>query len=506
VIVETAAGKVEGLERAGILQFRGVPYAWADRFRPPEPAPPWSGVLDATQFGPAAPQEPSASDALFAAEHQDYGEDCLVLNVYTPAADDRRRPVMVWLHGGGFTSGSGHSPYYNGTKLAQHGDVVVVTLSYRLGALGFLYLDHLADEFAGSGVNGIRDQVAALRWVRDNIATFGGDPGRVTIFGESAGAMSVSTLLAAPDAAGLFHGAIAQSGAAENVLVPEAAMQVTDLVLAQLDLSPADFEQLLDLDVDQILTAQSMAATTFLTSRPDPRRPASGHLQLPFQPVVDGGFLPRHPLDAIRDGSAAGIPLIVGTTADEWNLFALGDALGDIGEERLHRRLGRMLGDDGADEAIALYREARPKTRNSSRLWCAMLTDRVFRMPAIRLAEAQLKYTPDVSMYRFDYRSTAMAGVAGACHAIEIPFVFDTVEHPGVKMLLGGVDDGTRLLARRSATAWTTMAQTGRPAHDDLDWPAYDLDRRATCVLNRTTSVLDDPEGDIRAFWNPQGA
>ena len=200
------------------------------------------------------------------------------------------------------------------------------------------------------------------------------------------------------------------------------------------------------------------------------------------------------------------MPLLVGTTADEWNLFAISDMLGDIGEARLRKRLVRMLGDERADEAVELYRTARPKVRNSSKLWCAMLTDRVFRMPAVRLAEAQLRHTADVSMYRFDYRSTAMAGLAGACHAIDIPFVFDTVEHPGVTMLLGGIDDGSRLLARRSATAWTTMAHTGRPAHDDLDWPAYDLDRRATCVLNRETGVLDDPEGDIRAFWNRQGA
>ena len=506
MIVETVAGKVEGLERDGVLQFRGIPYAYADRFRPPEPALPWAGVLDATSFGPSAPQEPSATDALFGVEAQEYGEDCLVVNVVTPAADDTARPVMVWIHGGGFTNGSGRSPYYNATRLALDGDVVVVTVNYRLGALGFLYLDHLAGDLTGSGVNGIRDQIEALRWVRDNIAGFGGDPGRVTIFGESAGAMSVGTLLAAPEAAGLFHAAALQSGAGENVLAPETAMRVTEQVLAHLELTPADVEQLLDLPVHEILTAQSTAMAAALTSRPDPRRPSSGYLQLPFAPVVDGGLLTRPPLDAVRAGSAAGIPLVVGTTADEWNLFAIQDSLGDIGPERLRRRLVRMLGDDRADVAVELYRAARP-TAHSSKLWCAMLTDRVFRMPAVRLAEAQLAHTPDVSMYRFDYRSTAFGGVAGACHAIEIPFVFDTVEHQGVQTLLGGIDDGTRRLARRCSAAWATFARTGRrPAHDDLDWPAYDLSRRATCVLDREPTVLDDPEGDIRAFWNSEGA
>ena len=505
MIVETVAGKVEGLEREGVFQFRGVPYAYADRFRPPEPAPPWSGVLDATRFGPSAPQEPSASDALFGVEDQEFGEDCLVVNVVTPAIDDAARPVMVWIHGGGFTNGSGRSPYYNATRLALDGDVVVVTVNYRLGALGFLYLDHLAGDLTGSGVNGIRDQIEALRWVRDNIAGFGGDPRRVTLFGESAGAMSIGTLLAAPEAAGLFHTAILQSGAAESVMAPEAAMHVTEQVLTQLEITPAEIDRLLDMPVHEILTAQSSAMEAILTSRPDPRRPGSGYLQLPFQPVVDGGLLTRPPLDAVRAGSAAGIPLVVGTTADEWNLFALNDSVGDIGPERLRRRLVRMLGEDRADVAIELYRAARP-TSHSSRLWCAMLTDRVFRMPAVRLAEAQLAHTPDVSMYRFDYRSTAFGGVVGACHAIEIPFVFDTVEHQSVQMLLGGIDDGTRRLARRCSTAWTTMARRGAPAHDDLDWPAYDLPRRATCVLDRDPTVLDDPEGDIRAFWNSEGA
>jgi para-nitrobenzyl esterase len=502
VIVESVAGKVEGLERAGVLQFRGVPYAYADRFRPPEPAPPWAGVLDATRFGPSSPQEPSATDALFGVEDQDFGEDCQVLNVFTPSVDaDAARPVMVWIHGGGYTSGSGRSPYYNATRLVLEGDVVVVTVNYRLGALGFLYLDHLAGDLTGSGVNGLRDQIEALRWVRDNIAGFGGDPRRVTVFGESAGAMSIGTLLAAPEARGLFHGAILQSGAAEHVHTPDTAMRVTEEVLGQLEIGPGEIERLLDVPVEALTAAQEAAITTIATSRPDPRRPGSGYLQLPFQPVIDGGLLTRHPLDAVRDGSAAGVPLIVGTTRDEWNLFAINDTLGDIGPERLRRRVARMLGDDLADEAIALYQEARPG-KHSSKLWCAMLTDRVFRMPAVRLAEAQLAHTPQVSMYRFDYPSTALGGLAGACHAIDIPFVFDTVDQEGVRVLLGGIDDGTRALARTCATAWATMAHTGSPAHAGLDWPLYDTARRATCVLDREITVSDDPDGDIRAFWS----
>ncbi|HEY8546760.1 MAG TPA: carboxylesterase/lipase family protein [Acidimicrobiales bacterium] len=503
MIVETAAGKVEGLEREGVLLFRGIPYAYADRFRPPQPAPPWAGVLDATRFGPSAPQDPSATDTLFGVEDQDFGEDCLVLNVCTPAADDAARPVMVWIHGGGYTSGSGRAPYYDAGRLAVEGDVVVVTINYRLGLLGFLYLDHLVGDFAGSGVNGIRDQIEALRWVRDNIAAFGGDPRRVTVFGESAGAMSIGTLLGAPEARGLFHAAVLQSGAAEHVQSPERATTVTDHVLRHLGLGPGEVDRLLDLPVDALLAAQAAAIEAVATARPDPRRPGSGYLHLPFEPVVDGGLLTRPPLEAVRDGSAAGVPLLVGTTRDEWNLFALQDTLADIGPERLRRRVARLFGEDRADEAIALYQAAYPD-KHSSRLWCAMLTDRVFRMPAIRLAEAQLAHTDQVSMYRFDYASTALGGLAGACHAIDIPFVFDTVEQEGVKVLLGGVDDGTRALARTCTTAWAAMARTGRPAHDGLDWPLYDSTRRATCVLDRDITVIDDPDGDIRAFWSSE--
>jgi para-nitrobenzyl esterase len=510
VIVDTTSGKVEGLERGGVLQFRGLPYGRAERFRPAEPPRPWAGVLAATAFGPVAPQRRSPTDVLLGIDKQRTSEDCLVLNVSTPAADEARRPVMVWIHGGGFTNGSGHLPYYNATRLVLHGDVVVVTINYRLGALGFLHLDHLVApgdaRFAGSAGNGLRDQVVALRWVRDNIAGFGGDPDRVTIFGESAGGMSVASLMAAPAAEGLFHGAIAQSGAGENVLTVDEAELITAEVLALLDL-PTDargVDRLVDVPVEAVLEAQTAVETAELTTRPGRYRRQRGQrfLKLPFEPVVDGDLLPRRPLEAVRGGSGAGIPLVVGTNLDEWNLFMLQEGGTDLPDGELRRRAGKLVDGDAADvdEMLELYREARPSATGRG-LWAAIMTDHVFRMPAVRLAEAQLPHAP-VSMYRFDYASTAFGGLAGACHAIEVPFVFDMVDVPAVDMLLGGIDDGTRRLARRCATAWTTMARTGRPPHDDLTWPSYDLDRRATCILHRDPEVRSDPEGDLRAFWN----
>jgi len=503
VIVDTTAGKIEGVDKGGVLQFRGVPYAQAERFAAPAPPTPWAGVRDAGQFGPPAPQNPSPTEMILGLRQQEGQEDCLVLNVYTSGInDDRRRPVMVWIHGGGFTGGRGNFLTYNGTKLARTGDVVVVTLNYRLGALGFLHLDGIVDDHAGSGANGLRDQIAALRWVRDNIASFGGDPGQVTIFGESAGAMSVAALMAIPDAAGLFHRAIAQSGAAEAFLTPEDAAVVTTMVLDHLGLSAATAHRLLELPHERLLAAQTAVELAVRSAPPDAQRTRPAYLALPFQPVKDGSFIPHDPLGAVREGSAAGIPLVVGTTRDEWNLFLQTELNGrSLSEDQLRRRASRLVGPERVDDVIGVYRTARLDADHTG-LWSAIAGDWVFRMPAIRLAEAQAPHAPHVAMYRFDYPTQAFGGLPGACHAIDVPFVFGNVDLPGIDVLLGGVDDGTLTLADRCARAWLTMAHTGRPAHDDLDWPEYDTASRATCILNRAPAVIDDPEGAIRRYWN----
>jgi para-nitrobenzyl esterase len=496
VIVDTAAGKVQGLDRHGVLQFRGIPYARAERFGPARPTDGWVGIRDATAFGPMAHQNPSPLEAMLGAQSQGGDEDCLVVNVYTPAADDAARPVMVWIHGGAFIAGSGHVPWYNGANLARLYDVVVVTLNYRLGALGFLHLGHLEPALAGSGSNGIGDQVQALRWVRDNIAAFGGDPANVTIFGESAGGMSVSTLLSAPSAAGLFAGAIAQSGAASHAHDTSTAEWVTERFLAALGLSAATADVLLTLPAEDILRAQATVDAEVLAGA------GPGIGRLAFQPVVDGARIPRPPLAAIRDGSAAGINLVIGTTADEWNLFQLqARSNGNVTDERLLRRLARVVGEDRVDDTLAVYRDARPAA-DLDGLFCAAMTDWVFRMPAIRVAEAQAAHAPRVSMYRFDYSSIAFGGVLGACHAIDVPFTFANLDRRGVDLLLGGIDDRTRRLAERTSRAWSAAARSGSPEHADLPWPAYDAERRATCLLDRDVAVVDDPAGEVRRLWD----
>ena len=501
MIVDTASGKVQGLEKRGVHQFRGIPYARAERFRPPGPVEPWAGVRDAVAFGPIAPQNASTTEQLLGARERPSSEDCLFLNVFTTGPAEPLRPVMVWIHGGGFTGGSSDIPWYDGSALARTGDVVVVTINYRLGALGFLHLDHIEPSFAGSGANGIRDQAAALEWVRDNIAGFGGDPGNVTIFGESAGGMSVATLLGTPAAAGLFHRAVAQSGAAAHVHAPATAEHVTGAFLDALGAPRrAAVEALLAAPVAELLRAQ---AEVDAPSNPAVRGGSGVPLgALTFQPVVGGDLLPRPPLEAVRGGLAAGVPLVAGTTADEWNLFHVASRVtGPLDEARVQRRMARLVPADRVTDVLDAYRHARPGAGPDD-LLCAAMTDIVFRQPAIRLAEAQLEHTPAVHMYRFDRASTAMGGMLRACHTIEIPFVFGNLDRGGVDTLLGDLDDATFRLGARMSAAWAAIAHGGAPATPELEWPAYDRARRATCLLDRSPGVEEDPEGELRAMWD----
>lgn len=389
MIVTTAQGSIEGLERSGILQFRGIPYAAAPvgerRFQPPAPPEPWDGIRDATAFGAMSVQETGGVQAFLGDAAHESGEDCLFLNVYTPACDGAARPVMVWIHGGGFINGSGSTPWYDGTSLATRGDVVVVTVNYRLGALGFLWLGDLDERFRSSGVNGLLDQAAALAWVRDNIAAFGGDPGNVTVQGESAGAMSVSTLLALPAARGLFHRAIAQSGAAHNTFTPEVAGAITSQIMAALGVD--DLAAVLAASVHDLSAAGAKVESALYEDPSGLGGPTGIALAMAFQPVVDGSFLPVDPLTAVAAGQAADVPFLTGTNLDEWNLFALMSP-GGLDHPRLLGRLERLFGDGNLVHDA--YAASRPDATPDD-LWNAVLTDATFRVPAIRLVEADRK-------------------------------------------------------------------------------------------------------------------
>jgi para-nitrobenzyl esterase len=417
-------------------------------------------------------------------------EDCLSLSVWTPGLDGARRPVMVWIHGGGFTSGSGSGDFYRGGGLAREGDVVVVTVNYRLGALGFLAHPALAgdgepwlggDRWTGSGNWGLADQVAALAWVRDHIAAFGGDPGRVTAFGESAGGMSVAALLAVPEARGLFHRAVVESGPPYVHTVEQAADRA-EQVAALLGV-PATREALERIDADDLVRAVGDLGASL--------RIGDAGLPLALLPTVEGGLLAADPARAVAGGAAASIPLLIGTTRDEAAFFAAGvPQIAGLGDGDLVRWVGRMVpGPDEARSLVDAYRsarEARGEPLAPRDLWVAIASDFIFRLPSVRLADAHAAAArPGVGTYDylFTWETPAFGGVLGSCHALEIPFVFGTVRQPSVQLFTGGGDDALELSAGMRG-AWLAFARSGQPSNPvSGSWPSWVPERRPTMVF-----------------------
>jgi len=497
--VRTASGVVDGLSRERHFAYYGIPYAAPPtgrrRFRAPEAPEPWAGVRPATERGLAAPQTTHPIPGFAASGPQD--EDCLNLNVFTPAPDGARRPVMFWIHGGGFTHGSGYEDLYNGGPLAVRGDVVVVTINYRLGALGFLHLgDHLADEGLTANA-GLLDIIAALQWTRDNIAAFGGDPGQVTIFGESAGAAAVGTLLAMPAAAGLFHRAILQSGTGRGSDRATAA-SVTDLLLEELGLDRARASEVMVSPARAIVEAQ-----TRVTAR------GGRTLGLRFGPTVDGLTLPEQPLKAVRAGRAAGIPVVVGTNRDEVKLFAASVRRDPLDDAALIDAVGVPLGQKASGQAadlVALYRRsrvARGLPHENLDILDAIDSDLRFRVPAMRMALAQATHQPRTHLYLFTYHSPARRGALGSCHALEMPFVFGTLDAPTQDRFAGTGPDVERLSANMM-DAWLAFARASSPGHEGIGpWPAYEPGRRPTMVFDTNSGAQDDPFGDERLAIEP---
>ncbi|CAN5773378.1 carboxylesterase/lipase family protein [soil metagenome] len=460
-VATTTGGAVRGTREGDLAVFRGIPYAAPPvgplRFRPPQSHEGWHGVREALAFGPAAAQNASMLETMLGSEGTVNGEDCLTLNIWTPDrgagdATPSDLPVMVWIHGGAFVTGTGATPWYDGTRLAGRG-AAVVTLNYRRGALGFLHLAGLA-EAPGSGNCGILDQVAALAWVRDNITAFGGDPGNVTVFGESAGAMSVGTLLGLPGAAGLFHKAILQSGACAHVHDSDSAEGVTRQFLDELEVTPADLSPLWELPTGDLLAAQQRVGQLWPFSA-----------GLPFQPVIDGVTLPGHPSVRVAAVAAAHVALLLGTTSEEMKLFLLMDpSIGQLDEDGLTTRTNRLFAAAGHPEGhvAEVYRE-RLGEAGAGEVWNAISTDQTFRIPALRLAERQRAHQRDVYVYLFTFASPAFDGAFGACHALEIPFVWDNLDAPGAAMFTGPATPAMEGLATAMADAWVAFARTGTP-------------------------------------------
>lgn len=496
IVVGTTHGKVEGVAQKGHQSFRGIPYATPpvgqNRFCAPVPLEPWSDVFDASEFGGAAPQPKSALPGMEAGPQD---EDCLSLNVYTPAADGGQRPVMVWIHGGGFTGGSGGQALYEGATLTCRGDIVLVNVNYRLGALGYLHLGDHADQLEGAVSNlGQRDQIAALEWVRDNIEAFGGNPDEVTIFGESAGGMAVSTLMAMPKARGLFKRVIAQSGATQAVLTKETAALALKTLLEELDIAVDEIGKLREISLKDILRAQVRTSGRL-----------SKDVFLAFAPVVDENSLPEAPLDFIRAGGAKDISLMVGANLDEWRLFSSANPKhSELDDDSLVKEVtSRLHGVEGADvtKIIEIYRAGRPDAPACDVL-DAIESDRIFRVPAIRMAEAQSLHQPATYEYLFTWPSPARRGKLGACHAIELPFVFGTFDAPTMDRFAGtGPEADT--LSEAMMDAWISFARTGDPNCEALPrWLGFGDEKRPTMIFDRNLEVKDAPYDSERAAWD----
>ena len=490
-IADTTGGKVRGVTEDGIQAFKGIPYggdtSGKNRFMPPTRPVPWKGVREAASWGHVAPQALAAGriDYVRLIDWLDLpggqSEDCLVLNVWTPAIKDGgKRPVLVSFHGGGFVTGTSGNPGYNGHPLAKFGNVVVVTINHRLGCLGYLHLGDLAPEFGKSGVAGMLDCVAALEWVRDNIENFGGDPGNVMIFGQSGGGAKVSNLLAMPSANGLFHRAAIQSGSALRSTPRENATKVAERMLAQIGLDKSRIRELQDVPVEMMIAAQA----TLLAQSP----PAG------FGPVVDGNVLPRHPFDPAAPEISAGVPIIVSTTLQDAALGRTDFALDDAG---LHAQV-KGLGAGDPDRIVGAYRQAYPKY-SPFKLLCTMLTDRGGRKNAITLAERKAaQHQAPAYLYVFAWPSPGYGGKFGAVHGTDVPLVFHNVSGQAIT----GTGPEARALADQLAGAWVAFAKTGNPNHAGIpEWPAYTPSQRATMVFDAKTRVENDPGKELRALW-----
>jgi para-nitrobenzyl esterase len=506
-VVEIAAGKLRGASAAGIHSFKGIPYGASptgrNRFMPPEPPQPWAGIRDALAYAGHAWQLPNRpkrrpvlETLLGPADTTQEGEDCLTLNVWTPGlGDGAKRPVMVWLHGGAFGYGSGNRAVTDGANLARRGDVVVFSVNHRLNIFGFLHLADIGGEaWAHSGNAGVLDLVAALRWVRDNIEYFGGDPGNVTIFGESGGGGKVSVLLAMPAARGLFHRAIIQSGAAIRVSTRERANALAEAVLKELGIGRNECERLQTVPAERLLAPIAPASRAVGRSR----WPLLDRYD--FGPVVDGADLPQHPAEPGAPPTADDIPLMIGGTREESAFFLADDDAvwnGTLAEVELRERVTAVAGGE-TDALLAAYRSAMPQASPADRL-IAALTGSNFWIRTVLLAERYAaRPRAPVYMYSLDWQSPAHGGRVKAHHAMDLPFVFDSTE---VADTTAGAP-GVRELAARISDTWIAFARNGEPDNPAIPtWPAYTSTDRATMVLDATCRVTRDPDREARLLW-----
>jgi para-nitrobenzyl esterase len=497
-VVATKSGKVVGLAAGGVCTFKGIHYGanpeGAMRFMPPVPPMPWSETAEALNYGDLAPQNLSGASGsdIRVAMGDIFGpgkvsENCLVLNVWTPNLTRGTRPVMVWLHGGGYTGGSDGAPTYDGTNLARKRNVVVVGINHRLNVFGYLYLGKIGGaKYADSGNAGMLDCVLALEWVRDNIAHFGGDPNNVTIFGESGGGGKVSVLMAMPPAKGLFHKAIVESGSTLRVSTPDEADAAARKCLAQLKIATDRVDDLQKVPMEDMLAAM---------------RALTGPNSIRLGPVVDGRSLPRQPFDPDAPAQSANIPMLIGTNGTETTaLLGIADAsLFSLNEADMRAKLRSYLhvSDDAQiDSLVAVYKKRRPDATPSD-IYFAVTTDRMMRMNAVTQAERKAaEQAAPAYMYIFDWRSPVLGGKLRSPHGIELAFVFDNTDKTTG---MNGTGSDLAPLAEKVSAAWAAFARTGNPNAPGLPhWPAYDAATRATMIFGDECKVVNDPGKDER--------
>ena len=497
-IIDTKAGKIQGIKDEGIEIFKGIPYTERVvgdlRFKPSVPAKRFPGVFLATDFGPVCPQV--ISPKLISAPNPQSEPDCLTLNIWTPSTDHDKRPVMVWIHGGGLRSHEARA--YNGRFLARRGNVVVVTFNYRLNALGFSFIPGIV-----TAPLGLLDQITALKWVRDNIKNFGGDSNKITIFGESAGGWSVSTLLAMPEAKGLFHRAIAQSGGCNAAgFRASEGKDLSERVLSELGIKKGDIEALRKISAYELVNAESKVWEEKLKEK---------HWPLTTPPYIDGEYIPEHPLDLIRKGAAVGVDLLVGTNLNESTSMKLDDSnnFKEVSESGMHNWIKLVMKTLGQDEVkaknlINAYRETRKEegSLSAQKVLDAFLTDFEFHISAIRTAEAQSVQNPNTFMYLFTWPSSFMDGMFGSFHTLEIPFVFGMLDDPFWKILSETSEEAEKL-SEKIMDSWIAFARTGNPSHNGIpEWPKYNVEKRSTMMLGKEIKVVVDPYGKERLAWD----
>ena len=508
IMVETTAGKILGTMERKVFTFKGVPYGASTegkrRFLPPLPAEPWTKARYCTDYGPVAPQTGDIVDCDVAAgdeiimglrRHLPQSEDCLVLNIWTPAiGDGGKRPVMVWLHGRGYSAGAGSETMYNGANLAKRGNLVVITINHRLNVFGYLHLADIAgEEFAGSGVAGMLDAVLALEWVRDNVEAFGGDPANVTIFGESGGGSKVSTLLALPSAKGLFHRAVIESGPGLRGIEADEATAFAERFLAELDIKASEIHKLQEMPIQQVQDA----VKKLVPGRSALGMGATGGPLRYLSPVVDGKYFPNHPFDPVAAPTAAGIPLMIGTNRDENATFLAADPRRRrLTEEELRERLTPLLGDK-LEAVISTYKRTRPEATPWDHF--VRITSEGTRRRSIQLAERKAAgSTAPVFMYLFTWETDYYGDLFRACHVLEIPFVFDNVDDVNIT---GGRFDKYELVESVSES-WIAFARNGNPNLPGIPkWNPYSAENRSTMILDVSCRVEVDPYREELDVW-----